>query len=273
MGNTYAIGDIHGCYATFLRLLTQIQFNPQQDKLWLVGDLVNRGPDSAAVLRWAMRHDDCVVAVLGNHDLSLLVAHTTGTSLENDSLAAVLTAADADDMCEWLRQRPLAHYQHNSLLIHAGVLPAWTTADVLRLAAETETLIRGKSWNDFATQLYGNTPAAWDETLTGVNRARLVINALTRLRVCTPKGEMRLDFFGDPSTLPSGYVPWFDAPQRRTVATPIICGHWSALGLMRRGNVCAIDSGCCRGGSLTALRLSDGAVFQEAATPSSSPPS
>ncbi len=259
----YAIGDIHGCYAAFRRLLEEIQFNPQQDQLWLVGDLVNRGEESLAVLRWVYDNRHCLTTVLGNHDLHLLAVAAGAVPLQDkDTIGDILNADDGMQLCEWLRRQPLAHYQHGWLLLHAGVLPLWDTPQILRLAKEVQQVISGEKWHTFAAQMYGNTPNQWQETLTGGERWRIIINALTRLRICSPVGELYLKFSGTRADIPAGYLPWFEAPQRKSAAVPIVCGHWSALAGIQHQNMYNIDSGCLWDGKLTALRLADRQIFQ-----------
>ena len=259
----YAVGDIHGCFDAFQRLLSKLRFNPRADTLWQVGDAVNRGADSLAVLRWLRRHSDSVVMTLGNHDLHLLALWAgVGDRAEHPTLADIFAAPDCDELCGWLRRRRLAHYENGFLMVHAGALPMWRVADVMRLAGEAEAAVAGDDWRRRAGEMYGDEPAAWDESLRGAARLRVIINALTRLRICTAAGEMRMDFSG--AAAPAGYAPWFDAPRRRTAGAPIVCGHWSALGVVARDDLLALDSGCLWGGGLTAARLSDRKIFQVA---------
>lgn len=263
---TYAIGDIHGCYQEFCRLLRHIDYSANRDTLWFVGDAVNRGPDSLAMLRWLHQHQDSIAIVLGNHDLHLLAAAEGATRpRRRDTFGDILAAPDRDILCGWLRRQPLAHQAQGWLMVHAGVLPMWDAAQTIALAGEAQRLIAGEQWRTFARDMYGNTPAAWDESLTGAARARAIVNALTRMRICTPAGAMQLEFSGAPDSIPAGHVAWFDAPSRQSADTSIVCGHWSALGARQQGNVHAIDSGCLWGGALTALRLEDRQLFQVAA--------
>ena len=261
--SVYAVGDIHGCYDEFRRLLSLIKFNSRSDTLWLVGDVVNRGHDSLSVLRWLYQHDHCVMMVLGNHDLHLLAVHNDACRLRpKDNFSDVLTAADAGQLCEWLRRRPLAHYDKGFLLVHAGLLPAWDVEAVLYYAREAAAIIGGDEWDEFAGQMYGDTPTQWNDVLVGAKRWRVIINALTRLRICTLQGGMCMRFGGQPTDTPVGYLPWFDIPGRRTASVKVICGHWAALGLVRRSNLLALDSGCVWGGVLSAVRLDDSTLFQ-----------
>ncbi len=261
---TYAVGDIHGCYDVFQRLLARVKFDGGCDRLWLVGDLVNRGPQSLATLRWAHRNRDIATVVLGNHDFHLLaLAAGVARAKSSDTLGEILRADDGEELCEWLRARPLAHCEDGYLMVHAGVLPQWSADDVLQLAAEAGDVVAGEEWREFAKVLYGDEPAAWSPELRGVERWRVIINALTRMRVCSEAGVMDLRFQGKPEESPRGCRPWFDVAGRKTAAMPIICGHWAALGFLRRADLLALDSGCFWRGVLTAVRLEDGEVFQE----------
>ncbi|WOV90552.1 MAG: symmetrical bis(5'-nucleosyl)-tetraphosphatase [Candidatus Zeuxoniibacter abyssi] len=260
---TYVVSDIHGCFNTFRRLLDTLSFDETQDRLWLIGDIVNRGPASLSMLRWAQKHDHCLNMVLGNHDLHLLaVREGVVRACVHDTLAEVLAAPDADVLCEWLRRRPLAHAEGKWLLLHAGLLPDWNTNRALALAQEAATVIGGAHWRDFATEIYGDTPTRWDDSLSGNARWRTIVNVLTRLRICTPTGEMRLSYSGEVENTPSGYLPWFEAWEKPPDKTTVIFGHWSALGFYRRENLLCLDSGCLWGRQLTAMRLEDEQIFQ-----------
>ena len=258
----YAIGDVQGCYGPLQDLLGAIAFDPARDRVWLVGDLVNRGPDSLAVLRWAKAQGRAVVAVLGNHDLHLLaVACGAAPAKTGDTLAGVLNAPDREELLDWLRGRPLLYREGDYCMVHAGLLPAWTAADAARLAREVEAELRGPHADDFFRAMYGNAPARWEDRLRGAARTRVVVNAMTRLRVLQADGSMELGFKGPPAELPAGLTPWFDAPGRRSRDVTVVCGHWSALGLVLRDDVLALDTGCLWGRRLTAVRLSDRRVF------------
>lgn len=260
---TYAIGDLQGCHTEFRQLLELLEFNPARDKLWLVGDLVNRGSDSLAVLRLIKSLGDAAMTVLGNHDLHLLsVAAGVSETKRGDTLAEILAAPDREELLFWLRHRPLVHLENNHLLVHAGLLPQWTVAQTIALAHEAETVLRGENYVDFFQHMYGNTPNCWDESLVGNQKLRLIINALTRLRICTPQGEMEFKYKGEIAHIPEGYLPWFDAPNRQSASVTVIFGHWSALGLKLCDNLCALDTGCLWGGKLSAVRLEDRALFQ-----------
>jgi bis(5'-nucleosyl)-tetraphosphatase (symmetrical) len=260
---TYAIGDIQGCYDSFQQLLQKIGFQPQVDNLWLVGDVINRGSGSLEMLRWIYRHRHRVVMVLGNHDLhALAVAEGYVPAHASDTLQALLDAPDAGELFGWLRQQPLVYRTDTYLMVHAGLLPQWSADDAVRLATEVQQALSGNGYHDFLSQMYGNQPVRWDESLAGVDRLRLITNAMTRLRTCTPQGEMNFKFSGELMDVPAGYIPWFDVPGRRSADTAIICGHWSALGLVQRSDLYALDTGCLWGGRLTAMRLEDKVIFQ-----------
>ena len=251
----YLIGDVQGCDAALGRLFDRIGFSPSRDHAIVLGDLVNRGPASAAVLRRLMALGGSATSLLGNHDLSLLaIAHGLRAPHRNDTLDSVLLAPDREAMLDWLRQQRMALHAHGLLMVHGGVLPQWDVAQVLALAAEVEAVLRGPGLVDFLAQMYGNEPAGWDNALTGADRLRVVVNALTRLRFCTPEGVMHLKAVGRIDQAPPGTLPWFDVPGRRTAGTPVVFGHWSQLGLLLRDDVIALDTGCVWGGCLSALR-------------------
>lgn len=255
----YLVGDVQGCDAPLARLLASIDFSPSRDTLYLLGDLVNRGPASAAVLRRLAALGDAAQCLLGNHDLSLLaVAHGSRTPHRNDTIHDVLDAPDRETMLEWLRHRRMAMHAHGLLMVHGGVLPQWSLEQVLSLAGEVEAVVRGTGLAQFLPAMYGNQPARWDDALAGPDRLRVIVNALTRLRFCTADGTMELKASGGLDQAPPGTLPWFDVPGRKTADTCIAFGHWSTLGLLLRPDVLSLDTGCVWGGCLTALRL-DGA--------------
>lgn len=259
---TYAVGDIHGCLDLLRRLLDGAGFDSGQDKLWLVGDVVNRGGQSLETLRWLHKNRAMITMVLGNHDIHLLAAKAGAVEVrEDDTIGDILHAEDSDKLCAWLRTMPLAYRNDNYLMVHAGVLPMWDVDDVMRLAAEASRVIGGDDWHWFVKVLYGDTPDKWSPSLCGGDRWRVIINALTRLRVCADDGAMRLKFSALPNDSPSGYRPWFDIGGRKTATTTIICGHWAALGFVYRADLLALDTGAAWGGGLTAVRIDDGAVF------------
>jgi bis(5'-nucleosyl)-tetraphosphatase (symmetrical) len=251
----YAIGDVQGCHEELRALLALLKFSPDRDRLWFVGDLVNRGPRSLETLRLVRALGDNAVVVLGNHDLHLLaVVHGSHRKRKADTLDAVLAAPDRDALLEWLLTRPLAHSEAGDLMVHAGVVPQWTVALTLELAREVETALRRDPRRLFE-HMYGNEPDRWSPQLAGVERLRFAINVLTRLRVCTADGRVDLAVKGEPPPPPSPLRPWFTFETRASRAARIIFGHWSALGLVLQSGVVGLDSGCVWGGALTALDL------------------
>jgi bis(5'-nucleosyl)-tetraphosphatase (symmetrical) len=252
----YLIGDVQGCDAALGQLLAKVAFSPSRDTLYLLGDLVNRGPDSHRVLRRLMSYGDAARCLLGNHDLSLLaVAHGRRAPHRKDTMDTVLQAPDRGEMVEWLRHRRMAIHAHGVLMVHGGLLPQWDAPQALALAAEVEAVLRGPGLVDFLAQMYGNEPARWSDSLTGADRLRVIVNAMTRLRFCTPEGVMDLKASGGLQDAPPGYLPWFDVLGRKSVGTTIAFGHWSTLGLVQRPDIIGLDTGCVWGGCLSALRL------------------
>lgn len=266
---TYAIGDIQGCCSTLEHLLKRIDFRPGQDRLWFAGDLVNRGPDSAGVLRLVRALGDAAVTVLGNHDLRLLaIYHGVRRGRPKDTLDALLAADDAASLMTWLQQQPLVHRAGTHTLLHAGVVPQWTSDEAHTLSLEVQDALRGAGARTFLAAM--NDPQnvdLWSPALSGSARLVFICKVLTYLRVCAPDGRVFLDFTGEPQDAPAPYVPWFIVPTRKSRDSTIVCGHWSALGLHLRDNVRALDTGCVWGKVLTAYRLDDGCVFQEPAAP------
>jgi bis(5'-nucleosyl)-tetraphosphatase (symmetrical) len=247
----WAIGDVQGCAASLQALLAQI---PGDARLVFVGDLVNRGPQSLASLRLVRSLGNRAVALLGNHDLHLLAtAAGIRRQHDDDTLAEILAAPDRDELLDWLRARPLAHREAGALFVHAGVLPTWSVEQTLALAAEVQARLRAPDYRDFLATMYGNQPERWDDALAGADRARCVINALTRLRFVAADGTMDLKTKEGAGAAPPGFVPWFDHPSRATRGTPVVFGHWSTLGLMLRDDALCLDTGCVWGGALTAL--------------------
>ncbi|RCS58518.1 symmetrical bis(5'-nucleosyl)-tetraphosphatase [Parvibium lacunae] len=256
--HTYLIGDLQGCCGDLQRLLDTLTFTAQ-DSLWCVGDLVNRGPASLATLRLLKSLGGRVQCVLGNHDLHLLaVAAGVRPANASDTLQAILSAPDRDELLTWLRHQPLAHlgecYGERLLMVHAGVLPSWSVADTLGYAAEVASLLRGPDYVDFLREMYGNTPAQWQPDLRGAARWRAIVNALTRLRFCRPTGEMDFATKEGAGSAPAGFLPWFEVPGRASADTTIVFGHWSTLGLRNVPGLIALDTGCVWGGQLTACR-------------------
>lgn len=259
----YAIGDLQGCYKSFRQLLDLISFDDSCDKLWLVGDIVNRGSDSLALLRFLKQAGDSAKIVLGNHDLHLLmVAEGLAKADAGDTLQPILDAPDRDELLHWLRHQSLLHVDDNFVMVHAGLLPTWSVKKSLQLASEVETALRQENFQEVFANLYGNQPNCWDDGLIDFERLRLIVNAMTRMRVCTSDGHIDFSYKGNEAHIPVGYMPWFDVPNRASERATIVCGHWSALGLKVRENLIALDTGCLWGGSLTAIRLADRKIFQ-----------
>lgn len=254
----YAVGDIQGCYRELRQLLDAVRFDPGIDRLWLVGDLVNRGPESLAVLRFVHDLGDCAVTVLGNHDLHLLALADGNTRHAGRStLDAVLRAPDRDALLHWLRHRPLLHRdpEPGFTMIHAGLPPQWSLADAQACAQELEATLRGPDHRTYLMEMYGNKPKRWSPALTGMERLRFITNCLTRLRFCAPDGALALDEKGEIGSQSAGLRPWFRMPDRRTRGDRIIFGHWSTIGYLAEHNVWGLDSGCLWGGALTAIRI------------------
>ena len=255
----YLVGDIQGCDAALQRLLVEIGFSPGKDMLYVLGDLVNRGPDSPAVLRRLMNLGDAVQCVLGNHDLhALAVACGVRRPSRMDTLDLLLSAEDRDTLLQWLRRQSMAIWAHDVLMVHAGVLPQWSVAQTLALAQEVQDVLRGPGWVHFLREMYGNHPSAWDEGLAGVERLRVIVNALTRLRFCTAQGEMEFETKDGARSAPAGCMPWFEVPDRSSAAQTIAFGHWSTLGWIEHPRLLSLDTGCVWGGCLTALELRHG---------------
>jgi len=259
----YAVGDVQGCHAELVQLLETIRFDAEADRLWLVGDLVNRGPGSLEVLRLVKSLGDSAITVLGNHDLHLLaVAEGVAELNSNDTLDEILNAPDRGDLLHWLRNQRLLHAENSYVLVHAGLLPQWSVAQAASLAREVEAALRSEDYATFLSRMYGNSPHSWDDSLSGNKRLRVIVNAFTRMRICTEEGEMEFKFKGEVERIPAGYMPWFDIPKRASRDATVIVGHWSALGLLLRKNIIALDTGCLWGGPMSAIRLEDRQLFQ-----------
>jgi len=251
----YAIGDLQGCDEELDALLKRLKFSADRDRLWFVGDLVNRGPASLETLRRVRALGDNAVVVLGNHDLHLLaVASGVHRRRRSDTLDAVLAAPDRDALLEWLVSRPLAHAEAGDLLVHAGLVPQWTVALTLSLADEVSRALR-RDPRALFEHMYGDEPARWRADLSGAERLRFTINVLTRLRVCSADGRVDFTMKGAPPPAPSPLRPWFEHPRRLSRQARIIFGHWSALGLVREHGVIGLDTGCVWGGKLSAVDL------------------
>lgn len=264
---TYAIGDIQGCYRTFRRLLQRIDFDPARDRLWLTGDLVNRGPDSVEVLRWARDHRQSVVAVLGNHDLHLLaLARGQGRRRRRDTLRSVLDAPDREELIQWLLDQPLIHVDDPFVMVHAGVLPSWSMDDVLDLGAELREVLEDSRGDQLLAAHEAKEMPRWSDELEGHERWIAAMQVFANLRFCDGDGQPRFGVKVAPHEAPSHLTPWFDVPHRRPGSSVVICGHWASLGLHVRDDVIALDTGCVWGGFLSAIRLEDRQVFQEPST-------
>lgn len=262
----YLIGDVQGCDEALGRLLGEIAFSPSRDQLVLLGDLINRGPDSLAVLRRVQALGGAAQSLLGNHDLHLLgVAHGVRKPGRRDTLGPILDAPDRAALLDWLRAQSMALHRRiggqDLLMVHAGVLPAWDVATTMACAAELEAVLRGPALGGFLHEMYGNEPARWDDALTGSARLRVIVNALTRLRFCTAGGEMEFETKDGTGEAPAGYLPWFDVPGRRTADAVLAFGHWSTLGWLSRPDLLSTDTGCVWGGCLSAVRI--GATLAE----------
>ncbi len=255
----YLIGDVQGCDDALGLLLAEIGFSASRDRLVLLGDLVNRGPSSLATLRRLAGLGAAATCLLGNHDLHLLaVAHGARELQRGDTFGDVLNAPDRERWIAWIRAQPLAHIEAGWLCVHAGVVPQWTAAKTLALAAEVQTQLRGAALADFLHVMYGNQPDSWRDDLQGATRLRLVVNVLTRIRFCSADGQLDFKTKEGASAAPPGFMPWFEVPGRLTVDHPIAFGHWSTLGLINRPTLLALDTGCVWGGALTAVRVDGG---------------
>lgn len=261
--STYVVGDLQGCLKPLHCLLEQVSFNPAQDRLWCTGDLVNRGPESLATLRYIHSLGDACVTVLGNHDLHLLaVAYGNASLKRNDTLQEILDAPDAEILLEWLRHRPLMHHENHFTLVHAGIAPQWSVAQALIYAREVEMALTGNHFTDFLCHMYGNQPDLWQDNLSGTDRLRTITNYLTRMRFCFADGRLDLGNKLGPEHAKPGTYPWFNTPKRIATKDNIIFGHWAALqGQANTPHVFALDTGCVWGGDLTLLRVEDEKLF------------
>jgi bis(5'-nucleosyl)-tetraphosphatase (symmetrical) len=267
---TYVIGDLQGCLTPLIQLLEQINYHPEQDKLWFAGDLINRGEESLETLRFIKSLGNNATIVLGNHDLHLLaVSHGYGKLKRGDTLAEILTAGDRDDLMDWLRNQPLLHYdeQLNTVMTHAGIPPCWNLKKAQTLAKEVEDKLKSDSVDDFFSTMYGNKPDQWSDDLTGLDRLRAITNYLTRMRFCDENSKLDLESKEGINTANKGYAPWFNYPTKVPADCHIVFGHWAALeGKTQKERIHALDTGCVWGGSLTALRLEDRQRFSTPCT-------
>lgn len=261
---TYAIGDVQGCLSPLRHLLSRLRFDPNRDRLWFTGDIVNRGPDSLGTLRFIRQLGNAAVTVLGNHDLHLLAVAHGAPQGRGDTLDAILSAPDRDELLNWLAARPLLHHapQLGWTMIHAGLPPQWTLTMARELASATESALRGPGLAHFLANMYGDEPAQWSPQLSGHARLRFTINCLTRLRYCDTNGRLLLEYKGPPGSQPAEAMPWFQAPNRHSAGHRIVFGHWASLGRIHwpDAQVYGIDTGCVWGRQLSALCLETGAV-------------
>lgn len=254
----YFLGDLQGCCDPLARLLNEVDFSPSRDHLYVLGDLVNRGPDSLGVLRKLRGLGASATCLLGNHDLHLLaVAHGVRKPHRHDTIAPILEAPDREEWLHWLKHRKMAVHAHGWLMVHAGVLPQWDVDQAMALAGEVEALLQGPDLARFLPLMYGNEPARWSDALQGADRLRCIVNSLTRLRFCAADGTMEFESKDGSGPPPEGFMPWFDVPGRRTANASVAFGHWSTLGLINRDDLLSLDTGCVWGGQLTAVCLTD----------------
>lgn len=259
--SVYVVGDVQGCYRSLQALLAAIDFLPERDRIVFVGDLVNRGPRSLEVLRWVRDHESCCATVLGNHDIHLLaLAIGARKPKRNDTLDAVLDAPDCDELIEWLRRRPLLIEESGAVVVHAGLHPRWDVATARALAGEVEHMLRSHHWADKLARCYRRAQD-WQDSLGGRRRRAAILSVLVSIRGCTPEGRLHRGFSGPPEHMPAGYVPWFEVPDPAWAGTRVAFGHWATMGARVTDDIIATDSGCVWGGSLTAVRLDDDAVF------------
>ncbi len=255
----YLVGDLQGCCDAFERLLAEVGFSPSRDHVWVLGDIVNRGPGSLAALRRLRGLGDSAGCLLGNHDLHLLaVAAGVRDAHRDDTLADVLDAPDRAALLDWLRRQRLAAFDEGWLLVHAGVVPQWDRGQTLALAGEVEAVLRGPAAGDFLHAMYGNRPDRWSPALQGSDRLRFIVNVLTRIRFCDAEGRLDFETKEGAGAARAGFAPWFEIENRRTRGQPVAFGHWSTLGLVSRPDLLALDTGCVWGGALTAVRVDGG---------------
>jgi bis(5'-nucleosyl)-tetraphosphatase (symmetrical) len=258
----YVIGDIQGCYGPFQRLLDELKFNEHSDRLWFVGDLVNRGPESLAVLRFIKALPVTPRITLGNHDLHLIAKlfHPAARSYPDDTLDDVLSAPDAKELGHWLRQQSIMYHDPNLnvVMCHAGIAPVWDLSQALSLAHELESALSGDDYCNYLAQMYGNEPDHWSANLKGADRLRVICNYFTRMRFCDAQGHLLLSYKGTIDKAPANLYPWYLLPKRHDIEADIVFGHWAALkGECSHPRIHAMDTGCLWGGPLTALRLQD----------------
>ena len=262
--STYAIGDIQGCYKTFRRLLKRCEFNPQRDKLWLAGDLINRGPQSLEVLRYVRDLGERAICVLGNHEIFLLALHL-GILDRKDTryLDPILKAKDREELINWIRCWPLMYTNKQFVLVHAGLIPSWSVLQAEKEAKAIQKILQGDQITDFLAYAYAHQESHWSNTLKGFERHALALHAFVHMRLCTNANTLRFGFTDKPENAPKNTQPWYTVKNRASLSHTILFGHWSALGLRVFANCIALDSGCVWGEALSAYRLEDGAIFVE----------
>ncbi len=264
---TYAVGDLQGCLEPLKKLLERVKFDPLNDRLWLVGDLINRGPESLNCLRFLYQMRDNIDCVLGNHDLHLIaIARGHRKPSRSDTLDEILNAPDCEELIHWLRHQPLIHHdaQLGYSMVHAGIPPQWSLDEARGYADEIQSVLHSDNLDEFLINMYGNTPAAWDKHLTGTDRWRCITNYFTRMRFCRADGTLNLEHKGSANDAPVGYAPWFTHAERKTRNDRIVFGHWAALeGKANTANVYALDTGCVWGGPLTMMRIDDLQFFEQ----------
>lgn len=259
----YAIGDVQGCFDELQYLLHKINYRPGQDRIFFVGDLVNRGPSSLSVLRWAWQERSHISVVLGNHDLHLLACSVDASKCkQGDTLDELLHAPDAPVLIDWLRRQPLLLVQSDCLITHAGIHPEWDERTAIALSEDVSSLLSSDNYQDFLMGMYGNEPKSWAVQLSEMDRARFAVNVFTRMRMVNRSGSLNFKFKGELERAPASLCAWFDYPTRLLSERRIVFGHWSALGLLMRDTAWALDTGCVWGGHLTAVCLDNGTLFQ-----------
>lgn len=260
---TYIVGDVHGSYKTFLKLLAKISFDPEHDQLWLVGDIVNNGQGSLEMIKWLIAHERCAKTVLGNHDLHMLaVASGARPARAKDTFMDVLEAPDADELCDWLKRQPMLIVTDELIITHAGLLPQWELEVAQELAQELEQTLKGSQTKDFFERMYGDEPRAWEQVKDKEGRLRITVNALTRMRILDEQDRLEFKFKGELKDVPQGHKPWFRDLEEKTHQGRLVCfGHWSALGVHRQGQALGLDSGCTWGRALSAYALESGVLY------------
>ena len=252
--SNYIIGDIQGCYREFIDLLDLIGFDTKNDKLWLTGDMINRGPDSLAVINFLMKHQDSVIAVLGNHELHFLaIANKIRLPSKNDSIEQILSSPNCDEIIRWLRTLPLIYYSHdfNIAMVHAGIYPKWNLNEALAYGDKMHKLIESNNWVHVLSNMYGNDPANQEDIKSDEDNYRFILNVFTRMRYCSQEGELDLIINSPPGTQPAHLVPWYELSGINKASYRLFFGHWASLGIHTYKNVTCMDSGCVWGRSLT----------------------